>query len=140
MVAYIDSSVLLRYLLLGDTGIRHAMSFSRLVSSELLEIECRRTINRCRLQAELDDASLVQALSRLEETLEMMDLAELDAGIKRRAMGSFPIIVKTRDALHLATALALAEQAEPASIQLFSYDRAMNLCAHALGFGAPLLA
>ena len=57
MVAYIDSSALVRYVLLGDIGLRHAMGFPRLVSSELLEIECRRTIQRCRLQGELNDAA-----------------------------------------------------------------------------------
>ncbi|OHD82460.1 MAG: hypothetical protein A3J97_10480 [Spirochaetes bacterium RIFOXYC1_FULL_54_7] len=139
MVAYLDCSVLLRYVLLGDTGLRHAMNFPTLVSSELLEIECRRTISRCRLQNELDDTGVVQALLRLDETFEMMDLVEMDAGIKRRAMGSFPVVIKTLDALHLATALALAEQEDQASIQVFSYDKAMNLCARALGFGAPLL-
>ena len=140
MVAYLDSSVLLRYVLLGDTGLQHAMNYPGLVSSELLEIECRRTINRCRLQNELDDTSLVQALQRLDDTLEMIDLIELDSRIKSRAMGSFPVVTKTLDALHLSTVLVLAEQEEAAGIQVFSYDKAMNLCARALGFGAPLLA
>lgn len=140
MVAYIDSSALLRYILLGDLGMRHAMGFPRMASSELLEIECRRAIGRCRLHNELDDAALVLALDRLDRTLEMVDLIELDGSVKRRAMGSFPVVVKTLDALHLATALALAEaEAErPGGVQVFSYDRAMNLCARALGLGAPL--
>ncbi len=138
MVACLDSSALLRYLLLGDAGLRHAIGFPRLASSELLEIECRRTISRCRLQNELDDRALVEALDRLGKTLEMVDLVELDGAIKRRAMESFPVVVKTLDALHLATALALAEREGETGVQLFSYDRAMNLCARAMGFGTPL--
>jgi len=138
MVAYLDSSALLRYILLGDLGMRHAMGFPRMASSELLEIECRRAMSRCRLQNELDDAALVLAMERLDRALEMVDLVELDVGVKRRAMGSFPVIVKTLDALHLATALALAEAEGPGCVQVFSYDRAMNLCARALGLGAPL--
>lgn len=138
MVAYLDSSALLRYILLGDLGMRHAMGFPRMASCELLEIECRRAMSRCRLQNELDDAALVLAMERLDRTLEMVDLVELDVGVKRRAIGFFPVIVKTLDALHLATALALAEAEEPGGVQVFSYDRAMNLCARALGLGAPL--
>ncbi|MBU0936693.1 MAG: PIN domain-containing protein [Spirochaetes bacterium] len=138
MVAYLDSSVVLRYILLGDTALHHAMAFPRLVSSELLEIECRRTINRCRLQNELGDDTLVQALDRLDQLLQMVDLIELDGPIKQRAMASFPVVVKTLDALHLATAQALAAEEAPAGLQVFSYDKAMNLCARALGFGTPL--
>ena len=139
MVAYVDSSVLLRYVLLGDVGMRHVMEFPRLVSSELLEIECRRTVQRCRLQGELSDQGLVAAMGRLEETLDMIDLIELDHSMKRRAMGSFPVVVKTLDALHLSTALRMAEQDGMANVHVFSHDKAMNLCARALGLGAPLL-
>ena len=139
MVAYLDSSVVLRYLLVGDTEIRRAMEYSRLVSSELLEIECRRTINRCRMQNELSDSTLVQALERLDETLKMIDLIELDRNIKHRAMDSFPVVVKTLDALHLATVLALAKEENADEVHVFSYDKAMNLCARVLGFGTPLV-
>lgn len=138
MVAYLDSSVVLRYLLVGDTELRRAMEYSRLVSSELLEIECRRTINRCRMQNELSDNTLVQALGRLDETLQMIDMIELDGNIKHRAMDSFPVVVKTLDALHLSTVLALAKEENENEVHVFSHDKAMNLCARALGFKTPL--
>lgn len=85
--------------MLGELGMRRAMGFPRMASSELVEIECRRAMSRCRLQNELDAAALALALERLDRTLEMVDLVELDGGVKRRAM---------------------------------------NLCARALGLGAPL--
>ena len=50
MVAYLDSSVVLRYILLGEATIRHALAFPRVVSSELIEIECRRVLHRYRLR------------------------------------------------------------------------------------------
>ena len=46
MVAYLDSSVILRHILLGEEPIRHALAFPRVVSSELTEIECRRVLHR----------------------------------------------------------------------------------------------
>jgi len=46
------------------------------------------------------------------------------------------VVVKTIDALHLATILALAK--EENEVHVFSHDKAMNLCARALGFKTPL--
>ena len=99
MVAYLDSSVLLRHILLGEESIRHALAFPRLVSSELIEIECRRVLHRCRLAGELDDAALAVARERLDAVLTGIDLLELSTQIKQRAMDPFPVHVRTLDAL-----------------------------------------
>jgi len=145
MVAYIDSSVLLRYLLLGEITLQHAQDFPGVVSSELLEIECRRVLFRCHAERELDDEGLIEAVRRLDEVLGSMDLLALNSAVKRRAMEAFPIHIKTLDALHLASALYLANNQETAagssseSITVFSHDRSFNLCARALGFQAALL-
>lgn len=138
MVSYLDSSVALRHILLGETAIRHALSADRVVSSELLEIECRRTVHRCRMQGDLDDRSVVTALDRLEELLRGVSLLGLSAEIKRRAMDAFPVSIKTLDALHLASALRYAEHVPDERVLVYSHDGAFNRCARALGFGAPL--
>lgn len=134
MVAYLDSSVLLRYILLGEITLRHAEEYPRLVSSELLEIECRRVLLRSRMEGKLTDETLVTATERLDSILESVDLLELDRIVKTRAMESFPVPVKTLDALHLASALQLVPSVSLREITVFSHDRAMNLCARALGF------
>jgi predicted nucleic acid-binding protein len=139
MVAYVDSSVLLRYILAGEVTLRQAQAFPRIVSSELLEIECRRVLLRSRIEGLLDDETLIQAASRLDEELAAFDLLELDSAVKRRAMEAFPIHVKTLDALHLASALQLLHEEPAGEIIVFSHDRQLNLCAPALGFGAALL-
>ena len=54
MLAYLDSSLVLQHILNGDLGIRHAMALENVASSELLEIECRRVLQRYRLQGDLD--------------------------------------------------------------------------------------
>jgi hypothetical protein len=48
MVGYLDSSVLLRHILLGDAGIKQVLACDRIISSELLEIECHRVLHRYR--------------------------------------------------------------------------------------------
>ena len=140
MVAYVDSSVVLRHVLIGDVSIRHALEFPAIMSSELMEIECRRVLLRCRLQDELTDETLVEAVRRFDDVLGGIDLLELSPAIKRRAMESFPVSVKTLDALHLATALAIGSRTDGEKVVLFSLDRAMNLGASALGMATPLYA
>jgi hypothetical protein len=138
MVAYVDSSVVLRHVLVGDVSIRHALEFPSIMSSELMEIECRRVLLRCRLQDELTDETLVEAVGRLDRVLDAIDLLELSPAIKRRAMESFPVSVKTLDTLHLSTALAIGSTMDGEKVVLFSLDRAMNLGASALGMATPL--
>ena len=111
MTAYLDSSVLLRHILRGEEPIRHALEFPRVVSSELIEIECRRVLHRCRLAGELTDETLAVARERLDEVLAGIDLLEMSRQIKQRAMDPFPVNVRTLDALHVATALLVGEDA-----------------------------
>jgi hypothetical protein len=139
VVAYLDSSVVLQYVLAGDISIKYVMEYPRIVSSELLEIECSRVFQGCRLGGELTDETLVIATTRLQEVLEGIDILELSAPIKKRASQSFPISIKTLDALHLSTALLLHRELPEELIALFSNDRTMNLCAQAMGFSVPLL-
>jgi len=109
------------------------------VSSELLEIECRRVLLRSRIEGLFDDEALIQATSRLDEELASFDLLELGSAVKKRAMESFPIRIKTLAALHLASALQLLHEEPAGGIVVFSHDRQLNLCARALGFGVALL-
>ena len=136
MVAYLDSSVLLRHILLGEEPIRHALEFPRVVSSELIEIECRRVLHRCRLAGELADEALTVARERLDDVLAGIDLLEMSRQIKQRAMDPFPVNVRTLDALHVATALLVGEAA--GGVALFSHDEGMNRCARSLGITAAL--
>jgi len=138
VIAYLDSSVALRHILNGELAIRHAFAVGRVVSSELLEIECRRVIHRCRLEGELSDDAVVAAMGRLDDVLAGLNLIGLSPKVKRRAMDAFPVSVKTLDALHLSSALVLADASPEEAVLVFTHDAAMNRCAKALGFKAPL--
>ena len=138
MVAYLDSSALLGYLILGEITLKHAQKFPRLVSSELLEIECRRVLLRCRMEGRFSDETLIEAVERLEDVLAAIDLLELSGPVKKRSMEAFPIHIKTLDALHLASALQITEEVPAENITVFSHDLSFNLCARALGFHAAL--
>lgn len=142
MVAYLDSSVVLRHILLGELTIHHAFACPRVVSSELLEIECRRVLHRYRLNGDLGDDGLIAAADRLDSVLEGLSIVELTSTVKSRAMAAFPVAVKTLDALHLATAVVFKEayldSGSDEAIVVFSHDATMNRCARALGLAAAL--
>jgi hypothetical protein len=116
------------------------------MSSEMMEIECRRVLLRCRLQDELTDETLFEAVRRLDHVLDGIDLLELSPAIKRRVMESFRVSVTTLDALHPSTALAIGSTMDGEAVQrpargkvvLLSLDRAMNLGASALGMATPI--
>ena len=77
------------------------------------------------------------ARERLDAVLFGIDLLELSTQIEQRAMDPFPVQVRTLDALHIATALAVA--ADAGGTALFSHDSAgMNLCVRSLGITAAL--
>lgn len=136
MVGYLDSSVALRHLLLGDISIKHVMEYPRIISSELLKIECFRVFHRCRMEKDFDDSGFTSARERLENLLESVELLELSPAVKQRSLESFPVSLKTLDALHLSSALLFAVEASE-DIVVFSYDTNMNRCARALGFTVP---
>ena len=143
MTAYLDSSVTLRYILAGEITIRHVLEYPRVISSELMEIECRRVIHRVRMQQELSDEGVAEALRRLDSVLQGIDLVELSRDVKTRAAESFPVVIRTLDALHLATALLWArdpagEAGNAENVHVFSHDTALNTCAGTLGLGVRL--
>jgi len=143
MTAYLDSSVALRYILAGETTIRHVLEYPRVISSELMQIECRRVIQRARMQQELPDDGVVEAYRRLDSVLRGTDLVELSREVKLRAAESFPVVVGTLDALHLATALlwardAAVEAGDTEAVHIFSHDAALNTCARTIGLGVRL--
>jgi hypothetical protein len=138
VVGYLDTSVVLAHILQGESSIRHALECGSVVSSELLEIEARRVIHRCRMEGGLDDGGFVRAVERLDKLLSGVSLLALSPGVKKRAMGAFPVNVKTLDALHMASALIYTETRPEDTLLVFSHDASLNRCARALGFSAPL--
>ena len=137
MVAYLDSSVLLRHILLGDEGIRQVVECDAVVSSELTEIECKRVLHRYRLQGDLDDSGFLKADGRLKSVLSGVSLLLLSSAVKKRSAEAFPIVIRTLDAMHLASALVLQAARSSEDLLYFSYDNQINRCARAVGFPAP---
>jgi predicted nucleic acid-binding protein len=132
VIAYLDSSALLRLVLREPGALDELRSAETLVSSELLAVECPRTIDRLRLQ---DVLSLEEAVARrgaVDEWLEVVDLVLLQRSVLSRASEPLPTPLGTLDALHLATALLWREQTGQ-DLVMATHDGGLALAARAFG-------
>jgi predicted nucleic acid-binding protein len=133
VIAYVDTSVLLRVVLREPGALEDLQSYDGLVSSEVIVVESVRTIDRLRLQGAL---TLEEAASRsraVSDWLEAFDLVLLRPPVLSRASEPLPTPLGTLDAIHLATALLWRERMGPLAA-LATHDSALGVAARAFGF------
>jgi hypothetical protein len=130
---YVDASAVLR-LVFGEPGSRVSLEPGDVVvSSHLTEVEAYRAIDRARLVGDLDDVMTATRRKALTDVLAMIDLAPIDSNVIARARGSFPIPVRSLDAIHVATAEALAAVAEAKPVEFWTHDDRQALAALSRG-------
>lgn len=135
MKCYVDSSVVLRYLLTDDRRLERLREFDKSGSSELLDIECHRVLQRYRLEGQITDGELQEATTYLNQLCAGLTLFDMTPHVKRRASQAFPTVIGTLDALHLSTAILWAEL-DPEPLALFTVDAQLRTCAQAVGLHA----
>jgi hypothetical protein len=138
VIAFVDTSVVLRFVMEGDISIHQAFSATVTACSELLWIESMRATQRLRLDGALDDKGLAEAVGRIGACYASFRVYLLDDEIKQEAAGPFPTVIGALDALHLACARRCGRHFPGQTLLVYSHDRQMNLCARALGFTTPL--
>jgi len=133
MNCYVDSSVMLRVL----KGQKDAWSdwgrWEKAYSSALIRVECRRFLDRMRLEHNWTDDDVAIAgtqLRRLERTIARV---RFTPAILERAAAPMPTLVKTLDAIHIATATLLRERLQPGLV-FVTHDAQQAKAALALGF------
>jgi uncharacterized protein len=132
-IYYFDSSVLLRYSIRQVHAITNIEKYANGASSSVIsKVECMRVLDRWRITREISDAKLSEARSRCLKLLGGLRLVELDAATLDLASQTFPIALKTLDALHLATALRLKQQLRT-EISILTHDQKLALASEALG-------
>jgi predicted nucleic acid-binding protein len=133
VIAYVDTSALLR-LALGEPGaLEDLRSCEALVSSELLAVESLRTIDRLRLQGALAPEETASRRAIVAEWLEAVDLVLLQRPVLSRASEPLPTPLGTLDALHLATALVWRDRTGQALV-MATHDGGLALAARSFGF------
>lgn len=132
MNVYVDTSVLLRIVLGESEPLEQWGDIDIALSSELIRVEALRSIDRARVVLHLDDANLAERRAGVLATLAGFHLARLDRQVLLRAAEPFPTLVRTLDAIHLATAdLARSDYAD---LAFATHDGELGRAAAAIGF------
>jgi predicted nucleic acid-binding protein len=133
VIAYIDTSALLRIVLREPGALEELRSYDGLVSSELIAVESARTIDRLRLQGSLTIEEAAARLRTVNAWLEAIDLVLVRTPVLSRASEPMPMTLGTLNALHLATALLWRDRVGPLPT-LATHDTALGQAAQAFGF------
>ena len=132
MIAYVDTSVILRILFREPNPVEVWGQWERAFSSSLWRVEALRTVDRLRLSGDLSDRELADLIRDIHVVHETLAIHPLSERILQRASETFPTIVGTLDAIHLATALAIREVA--AIDLLLTHDVQLGTAARSVGF------
>jgi len=133
VIAYVDTSALLRIVLREPGALDDLRTYDALVSSELIAVESIRTIDRLRLLGALSMDEAAERIGAVSEWLEAIDLVLLRQPVLRRASEPMPMPLGTLDAIHLATALVWRDRLGQAP-RLATHDAALGAAARAFGF------
>ena len=132
MIAYLDSSVLLR-MVLGQPGrLKEWKSIEHGVASALVEVECLRTLDRLRLRTRANDEDIAIRREAIFLLLQSINVVELDQLILSRASQPLPTEIGTLDAIHLVTALDWCQQAGE-NLLMATHDQTLGIAARACG-------
>lgn len=133
MIAYLDTSALLRVVLREAGALDDLRTYDGLVSSELIAVECARTIDRLRSQGALTMDEAAERIGLVNEWLEAVDLVLLRPPVLNRASEPMPMPLGTLDAIHLATALTWRDRLGPLP-QMVTHDATLGAAARGFGF------
>ena len=136
MNVYAESSAVLAWLLGEESGhpVREALRRAELVTaSDLTLVECDRVLIRAVTLGEIDEATAADRRAHLNAAAAFWHLWRVSSEILDRARYPFPAEpVRTLDAIHLASALAVRSVVP--GVELLSLDDRMRRAGAQLGF------
>jgi len=132
MIAYVDSSVLLRLALGQPNALPEWRQIDRGVSSALISTESLRTLDRVRIRAGLSDIEVARRRATILNLIDSLELVQIDSVVLDRAAQPMPTELGTLDAIHLASAL-LWKDAMRIDPVMATHDGALGLAAQAHG-------
>ena len=127
-----DSSVLLRVILGEPDRLEIWPGITNPVSSELIRLECLRTIDRARNRLGLDDRQIANYRADVLEAINAFSLIALESVLLERAAEPFPTALGSLDAIHLASALLVRDSID--GLVFATHDNELGTAARATGF------
>jgi predicted nucleic acid-binding protein len=132
VIAYLDSSVLLRVVLGQRNALKEWRAVEQGIASALVEVECLRTLDRLRLAEGLGDTEIAARREAVFRLSEAMQVVQPTRPVLARAAQPLPTALGTLDAIHLATALLWRERSG-ADLVMATHDEALGTAARASG-------
>lgn len=124
---YLDSSAILR-LLMEPKGKRVSLSEADVVvSSELIEVEIARVLDRARLEGHLDDLWISRKSRELRILIRGMHLFPISSEVVVLARTPLPVRCRAGDSLHVATAQLVSK--ETGSLEFWTHDPVVGAAA-----------
>lgn len=133
MIVYLDSSIVLGMLTSQTNRWKDWGRWEKAYSSALLYLECRRVVDRWRLKGTFDEQRATHAGEELRRLRRVITRIALTPSVIERASLPMPTLVKTLDAIHLATALMLRERLQH-DVIFVTHDAQQATAARALNF------
>ena len=136
MIAYLDSSVILRVLLRQAGSLREWTELRSGIASALAEVECLRTLDRLRIAEGIRAEEIAlrrEAVYRIMQSLEVIEPSRI---VLNRAAQPMPTPLGTLDAIHLATALVWREHSGE-ELVMATHD--LSLAAASRSLGLPVI-
>jgi len=130
---YVDSSVILRIIFGESDRLARWDDIEESVASVLLHVECYRSIDRARVARAADSQNILTYRNATSSILERITLVDVTSAVIARAVQPLPFVIRTLDAIHLATALQWREQNDR-DIAFATHDRSLGEAARATGF------
>ncbi len=132
MIVYVDSSAVLRFLFSQQGAYHKFGTWKEAASSELLFVECNRTIYRLRLENKISDETLSEYQSAFAEFCASISIISLNTAIIEKASSFFPTIIGSLDAIHLASAFLWKEEMRH-DVYMLTHDSQLAIASKAMG-------
>jgi predicted nucleic acid-binding protein len=133
VTVYLDTSTVLRVVLRQPKPLVIWARWDRAYTSELLHVEACRVIDRLRLEGALDDQGVADPREQLSRIAGASATIALSRPVLQRAALPMATVVKTRDAIHLASAMLLRER-RGVELSFATHDPQQARGARALSF------
>jgi predicted nucleic acid-binding protein len=136
VIAYLDSSVLLRIVLEQPGALAEWPALTGGISSPLLAVECHRTLDRYWRLDDIDEEMYMAKRHETDVLLRRFETVPLDEHVLRTAAQPFPTIIRSLDAIHLSSAMTYraAQPPDERPIIFATHDQQLARAARAMNF------
>ena len=131
MIVYLDSSIILNWILSQPKSWKKWGKWTEAYTSQLALVEVFRTLDRLRLQRGLSDEEVSDQRTDCSQVLAGLYVLEISSSVVEKASESFPVFVKSLDAIHLATAKIW--QGRCPDLVFATHDKQQAVAARAIG-------